>query len=106
MAKAQLLRIVAGLTAATFVSPAFATPNAACLAVVNAAAQQAVANSPWIGQANSIGEPFVLGPGVWRASVGLFGPQSAFFSVDVGVDPGCNVRSTSIRLDSNPWRSR
>ena len=96
------LALFGALSVAMASSPCLARPDDACLAAVNAAAQQAVANSPWIGQANPIGTPFVLRPGVLRASVGLFGPQSAFFSVDVGIDAACNVRSTSIRPGLQP----
>ena len=85
-------------------SASLATPSGACLAVVNRAAQQAVEKSPWIGQATAAGAPYAVGPGVLRASVGLFGPQSALFSVDVAIDAACHVLSTSIILESNPWR--
>ena len=103
---ARRLLVAASLGAAMFPSASLAKPSDACLAAANGAAQEAVTRTPWIGQANSIGTPFVLRPGVLRASVGLFGPQSAFFSVDVGIDPACNVRSTNVRLDSNPWPIR
>ena len=99
--------VLAGALSVTMVSTAcLAGPSDACLAAVNTAAQQAVAKSPWIGQATAVGSPFAVRPNVLRASVSLFGPQSAIFSVDVGIDPDCNVRSTSIELESNPWLFR
>jgi hypothetical protein len=97
------LLALGALSAAMASSPCLARPSDACLAAVNAAAQDAVTKSPWIGQANAVGTPFVWRPNVLRASVSLFGPQSAIFSVDVGIDAACNVRSTSIELESNPW---
>jgi hypothetical protein len=96
----------ATLALALLQGAALAGSRGACNAAVNEAAVEAVDRSPWIGQASAVGDPFVLRPGVLRARVGLFGPQSAFFDVDVSVDAGCNVRSTSIRLDSNPWLFR
>jgi len=85
-------------------SVSLAAPTGACAAVVNEAAQKAVAKTPWIGQATPVGAPFATSPGVLRASVSLFGPQSAIFSVDVAIDGACHVLSTSVQLESNPWR--
>ena len=85
-------------------SASLATPRGACVARVNRAAQQAIEKSPWIGQATAAGAPYAVSPGVLRASVGLFGPQSALFSVDVAIDAACRVLSTNIILESNPWR--
>ena len=100
----KALVLAASLSAVVFSSPNRAAPSGACVARVNQAAQRAVERTPWIGQATAVGMPFALKPHVLRASVSLFGPQSAIFSVDVGVDAACDVLSTSVLLESNPWR--
>ena len=99
----KALVLVESLSAVLLCPASFAAASSACLAVVSRAAQQAVERTPWIGQATAVGAPFALTAHVLRASVTLFGPQSAIFSVDVGVDAACNVLSTSVLLESNPW---
>jgi len=98
------LVLAASLSAVLLGSASLATPSDACVAAVNRAAQQAVAKTPWIGQAMAVGSPFAIRPGVLRASVSLFGPQSAIFAVDVAIDAACDVLSTTVLLESNPWR--
>jgi hypothetical protein len=102
----ETLFLAAGFGASLFGSANFATPSGACVAVVDRAAVQAIERTSWIGQATTLGRPFAVRQGVLRAGVSLFGPQSAIFSVDVAIDSACNVLSTSIRLESNPWHDR
>jgi hypothetical protein len=79
------LVLAASLSAVPF-SASLAAPTGACFAVVNKAGQEAVERTPWVGQANAFGSPYDCAPCVLRASVSLFGPQSAIFSVDFAID--------------------
>ena len=87
-------------------TPGLAELNEACIRTVDQAFLQAVNRIPVIGQTTVLGRPFAVEPGVWRAEVEVFGPQTQIYEVDVAIDRACRVLATSTRLESEaePFR--
>ena len=104
--QASLTLISAILSIATFNTVSFAQKNINCTNVVDKAALRAMDRTNPLAQTFVYGEPVAFGPSLLRVEVEVFGTQDALYDVDVRIDRACNVLSTSVRLESNPWPGR
>jgi hypothetical protein len=81
-------------------SPGMAQMSERCAGIVTQASVRAVGRTPVIGQTIALGRPFAIEPGVLRAEVEVFGPQTQLYEVDVTIDSACRVLAATTRLES------
>ena len=70
-----------------------------CVAIVDAAALQAMNGTGQVGQMSVYGDPVSMGPGHLRVDVHVF---DVLYAVDVIIDQSCRVLSVSTDRETNP----